>query len=190
MAHNFRKDMVIYQIYPRSFMDANGDGMGDLPGIISKLDYLQELGVDTLWLSPVYRSPNADNGYDIADYKSIQPAFGTMADFDELVAQAKARSIGIVMDLVINHTSDEHAWFRRALAGEEKYKNYYIIEKGKDGKLPNNWGQFLRPVPLEQIRSFRRRILPAPVCRKAAGSELAQPGRDGRDQGHHAFLAG
>ena len=147
MAHHFRKDMVIYQIYPRSFQDSNGDGMGDIPGIISRLDHLQQLGVDTLWLSPVYVSPDADNGYDIADYKAIQPAFGTMEDFDELVAQAKARGIGIVMDLVINHTSDEHVWFQKALAGDEKYKNYYIIEKGKDGKLPNNWGNFFALCP-------------------------------------------
>ena len=147
MAHNFRKDMVIYQIYPRSFQDTNGDGMGDIPGIISRLDHLQELGIDTLWLSPVYVSPDADNGYDIADYKAIQPAFGTMEDFDRLVAEAKDRGIGIVMDLVINHTSDEHPWFQKALAGDEKYKNYYIIEKGKDGGLPNNWGNFFALCP-------------------------------------------
>ena len=147
MAHHFRKDMVIYQIYPRSFLDTDGDGMGDLPGIIRKLDHLQELGVDTVWLSPIYVSPNADNGYDIADYRAIQPAFGTMEDFERLVAEAKKRGIGIVMDLVINHTSDEHEWFRRALAGEEKYKNYYIIAKGKDGKLPNNWGNFFALCP-------------------------------------------
>ena len=147
MAHYFRKDMVIYQIYPRSFQDSNGDGMGDIPGIISRLDYLQELGIDTIWLSPVYKSPNADNGYDIADYKAIQPAFGTMEDFDELVAQAKRRGIGIVMDLVINHTSDEHEWFQKALAGDETYRDYYIIRKGKDGKLPNNWGNFFAMCP-------------------------------------------
>ena len=147
MAHNFRKDMVIYQIYPRSFQDTNGDGMGDLPGIISRLDYLQQLGVDTLWLSPIYLSPDADNGYDIADYKAIQPAFGTMEDFDTLVAEAKRRGIGIVMDLVINHTSDEHIWFQRALAGEKKYQDYYILRKGKDGKMPNNWGNFFALCP-------------------------------------------
>ena len=147
MAHHFRKDMVIYQIYPRSFQDSNGDGLGDIPGIISRLDYLQQLGIDTIWLSPVYQSPDADNGYDISDYKAIQPAFGTMEDFDNLVAQAKLRGIGIVMDLVINHTSDEHAWFQKALAGDEKYKDYYIIRKGKDGGLPNNWGNFFAMCP-------------------------------------------
>ena len=147
MAANYRKDTVVYQIYPRSFKDTNGDGVGDIRGIISELDYIADLGVNTIWLSPVYESPNDDNGYDISDYKAIQPQFGTMDDFDELVREAKARGIGIVMDLVINHTSDEHEWFKRALAGEEKYKNYYIIEKGQGGKLPNNWGNFFAECP-------------------------------------------
>ncbi len=147
MAHNFSKDMVVYQIYPRSYKDTNGDGIGDIPGIISSLDYLATLGVNAIWLSPVYASPNDDNGYDISDYKAIQPEFGTMEDFDALVREAKARGIGIIMDLVINHTSDEHEWFKRALAGEEKYKNYYIIEKGKGKKLPNNWGNFFAECP-------------------------------------------
>ena len=147
MSLNIQKDAVIYQIYPRSYRDTNGDGLGDIRGIIESLDYIAELGVTHIWLSPVYKSPDDDNGYDISDYKSIQPAFGTMDDFDELVSKAKARGIGIVMDLVINHTSDEHEWFRRALRGEEKYRNYYIIEKGKDGKLPNNWGNFFAECP-------------------------------------------
>lgn len=147
MAANYRKDMVVYQIYPRSFMDSDGDGVGDIPGIISRLDHIAALGANTIWLSPVYKSPNDDNGYDIADYKSIQPQFGTMADFDELLAQAKQRGIDIVMDLVINHTSDEHEWFQRALAGEEKYRNYYIIRKGENGGLPNNWGNFFAECP-------------------------------------------
>ena len=151
MAANYRNDMVVYQIYPRSFQDSNGDGIGDIPGIISRLDYLRDLGVNTLWLSPVYKSPNADNGYDIADYKSIQPAFGTMEDFDELLAQAKARGIGIVMDLVINHTSDEHEWFQKAMAGDPKYRDYYIIRKGENGKLPNNWGNFFAVCPWTPI---------------------------------------
>ena len=151
MAANYKKDMVVYQIYPRSFQDSNGDGIGDIPGIISRLDYLRDLGVNTLWLSPVYKSPDADNGYDIADYKSIQPAFGTMADFDELVSQAKQRGIGIVMDLVINHTSDEHEWFQKAMAGDPKYRDYYIIRKGKNGKLPNNWGNFFAVCPWTRI---------------------------------------
>ena len=147
MTLNNRKDRVIYQIYPRSFKDTNGDGVGDIRGIISELDYLASLGINAIWLSPVYKSPNDDNGYDISDYKSIQPEFGTMDDFDELVREARERGIGIVMDLVINHTSDEHEWFRRALAGEEKYRNYYIIKKGKNGKIPNNWGNFFAECP-------------------------------------------
>ncbi len=143
------KNSTVYQIYPRSFCDSNGDGIGDIRGIISKLDYLKELGVDVIWLSPVYKSPNDDNGYDISDYKDIHEDFGTMADFDELLAEAKSRGISIIMDLVINHTSDEHEWFKRALAGEEKYKNYYVIKKGKGGKLPNNWGNFFADCPWE-----------------------------------------
>ncbi len=147
MAANYRKDMVVYQIYPRSYMDSNGDGIGDIPGIISRLDHIAALGINTIWLSPVYLSPDDDNGYDIADYKSIHPQFGTMEDFDRLLAQAKQRGIDIVMDLVINHTSDEHVWFRKALAGEQKYRDYYIIRKGKDGGLPNNWGNFFAECP-------------------------------------------
>ena len=147
MSLNISKNAVIYQIYPRSYRDTNADGLGDIRGIIESLDHIASLGITHIWLSPVYKSPDDDNGYDIADYKSIQPAFGTMEDFDELVAEAKKRGIGIVMDLVINHTSDEHEWFKRALAGEEKYRNYYIIRKGKNGKLPNNWGNFFAECP-------------------------------------------
>ena len=147
MSLNISKNAVIYQIYPRSYRDTNGDGLGDIRGIIDSLDHIADLGITHIWLSPVYKSPDDDNGYDIADYKAIQPAFGTMDDFDELVAEAKKRGIGIVMDLVINHTSDEHEWFKRALAGEEKYRNYYIIKKGKNGKLPNNWGNFFAECP-------------------------------------------
>ena len=147
MGKNFKRDTVVYQIYPRSYCDSNGDGIGDLQGIISKLDYIASLGVNAIWLSPIYQSPDDDNGYDISDYKAISPKFGTMDDFDELVREAKARGIDIIMDLVINHTSDEHEWFQRALRGEEKYRNYYIIEKGRDGKIPNNWGNFFAECP-------------------------------------------
>ena len=143
------KDSTVYQIYPRSFCDSDGDGIGDIRGIISKLPYIASLGVDVIWLSPVYKSPNDDNGYDISDYKAIQPEFGTMADFDEMLAKADELGMKIIMDLVINHTSDEHEWFERAKAGEEKYKNYYIIRKGKNGKLPNNWGNFFAECPWE-----------------------------------------
>jgi len=151
MNKQFWKNSVVYQIYPRSFCDTNGDGIGDIPGIISKLDYLKDLGIDMLWLSPVYCSPNDDNGYDISDYKNIHPDFGTMDDFDTLLAEAKNRGIRIIMDLVINHTSDEHEWFQRALAGEEKYRNYYVIKKGKKGKVPNNWGNFFAECPWTQF---------------------------------------
>ena len=143
------KDSTVYQIYPRSFCDSDGDGVGDIRGIISKLDYIASLGVDVIWLSPVYKSPNDDNGYDISDYKAIQPEFGTMEDFDHLVAEARTRGISIIMDLVINHTSDEHEWFERAKAGEQKYRDYYVIKKGKNGKLPNNWGNFFAECPWE-----------------------------------------
>ena len=134
------KEAVIYQIYPRSFMDANGDGIGDLPGILARLDYLKELGVDALWLSPIYDSPNDDMGYDIRDYRKIMSEFGTMEDFDTLLAEIHKRGMKLIMDLVVNHTSDEHEWFQKALAGDEKYKNYYIFRKGKGpGVPPNNW---------------------------------------------------
>lgn len=135
------KESVVYQIYPRSFCDSNGDGIGDLQGIISKLDYLKELGINVIWMSPVYKSPNDDNGYDIADYQDIMEEFGTMADFDELLAAAHQREIKIVMDLVVNHTSDEHAWFVESRSSKENDKrDYYIWREAKDGKEPNNWG--------------------------------------------------
>lgn len=135
------KESVIYQIYPRSFCDSNGDGIGDLPGITSKLDYIKELGANVIWLSPVYRSPNDDNGYDISDYQAIMEEFGTMADFDRLLAEAHARGIKIVMDLVVNHTSDEHAWFVESRQSRDNAKrDFYIWREGKEGKEPNNWG--------------------------------------------------
>ena len=129
----------VYQIYPRSFMDSNGDGIGDLQGIISKLDYLRNLGVDVIWLSPFYASPNADNGYDISDYQKIMEEFGTMDDFDELLKEAHQRNLKIIIDMVVNHSSDEHEWFKKSKAGIEPYRNYYIWRKGVDGKEPNNW---------------------------------------------------
>lgn len=132
-------EKVAYQIYPKSFCDTNGDGVGDLRGIISKLDYLQELGVDLVWISPIYCSPMADQGYDISDYYNIDPLFGNMADMDELLAEAKKRNIGIVMDLVVNHCSDEHEWFKKACEDPDgKYGKYFYIEEVKDGKLPSN----------------------------------------------------
>lgn len=132
-----------YQIYPKSFMDTDGDGIGDLRGIIGKLDYLQELGVEIVWLSPIYVSPLADQGYDIADYYNIDPRFGTMADMEELIAEGKKRGIGIVMDLVVNHCSDEHEWFKKACEDPDgPYGKYFYIEDWKDGKLPCNWRSY------------------------------------------------
>lgn len=136
------KRKIIYQIYPMSFCDSNGDGIGDLPGIISRLDYLQRLGVGALWLSPVYPSPNKDNGYDISDYCEIHPNYGTLADMDRLIAEAKKRDIRIIMDLVINHTSDRHEWFQKSRRREEPYTDFYIWRKGEKDKKPTNWGSF------------------------------------------------
>ena len=141
MDHNghWWQKSVVYQIYPRSFMDSNGDGIGDLQGIIGKLDYLRNLGVDVIWLSPFYASPNADNGYDISDYQKIMEEFGTMEDFDELLKEAHQRNLKIIIDMVVNHSSDEHEWFKKSKAGIDPYRNYYIWRKGVDGKEPNNW---------------------------------------------------
>ncbi|MDE6055757.1 MAG: glucohydrolase, partial [Lachnospiraceae bacterium] len=141
MNRTWWKEAVIYQIYPRSFMDSNGDGIGDLQGIISRLDYLKYLGIDVIWLSPVYKSPNDDNGYDISDYRDIMDEFGTMEDFDELLAAAHERGIKIVMDLVVNHTSDEHQWFVESQKSKNNaYRDYYIWREGKDAHTsPNNW---------------------------------------------------
>ncbi len=138
------KKSVVYQIYPRSFCDSNGDGIGDLKGIISKLDYLKTLGVDVLWLCPIYQSPNDDNGYDISDYQAIMKEFGTMDDFDELLAQSHTRGLRIVMDLVVNHSSDEHRWFVESRQSKDNpYRDYYIWQESKaDGSLPNNWGSW------------------------------------------------
>lgn len=137
------KEQVVYQIYPRSFLDSNGDGIGDLRGIISKLDYLKELGVGIVWLSPVYSSPNKDNGYDISDYYNIHEEFGTMEDMDELIRKAKEIGIKIIMDLVINHTSTKHPWFINSRKKDSPYRDYYVWRQGKgNGKLPNNWTSF------------------------------------------------
>jgi len=142
IAEKWWKEAVFYQIYPRTFKDSNGDGIGDLQGIIQQLDYLKELGVDALWLSPIYDSPNDDNGYDIRDYRKIMQEFGTMDDFDQLLEAVHERGMRLIMDLVINHTSDEHEWFKQALADKDsKYRNYYFFRDGGD-KEPNNWTSF------------------------------------------------
>ena len=130
---------VIYQIYPRSFYDSNADGIGDLQGIIRKLPYLQELGIDAIWLSPVFRSPQDDNGYDISDYQDIDPIFGNLADMDELIAEGKKRGIRIIMDLVLNHSSDEHPWFLEAKKSRENpYHDFYVWRDGVEGEYPND----------------------------------------------------
>lgn len=140
MKKTWWKEAVAYQVYPRSFMDSNGDGIGDIKGVISKLGYLRDLGIDVIWLSPVYRSPNDDNGYDISDYKEIMSDFGTMEDFDRLLEEVHQRGMKLIMDLVINHTSDEHPWFIESRSSKDNpYRDYYIWHEGKGGEEPNNW---------------------------------------------------
>lgn len=134
------KEAVVYQIYPRSFMDSNGDGLGDLPGITARLDHLSDLGVDVVWLGPHYDSPGADNGYDIRDYRQVLPAFGTMADFDQMLAQMRARGLRLILDLVVNHTSDQHLWFQQSrLSRDNPFRDFYIWRDGRGGGPPNNY---------------------------------------------------
>lgn len=143
MEKKWWKEGVVYQIYPRSFKDSNGDGIGDLRGIIEKLDYLKDLGINIIWLSPVYKSPNDDNGYDISDYRNIMDEFGTQEDFNELLQEMHSRGLKLMMDLVVNHTSDEHSWFVESRKSKSNpYRDYYIWRDGKDGNTPNNWGSF------------------------------------------------
>ncbi len=146
MDRKWWKESVVYQLYPRSFYDSNGDGIGDLQGIIQKIDYLSELGINAIWLNPVYQSPNDDMGYDISDYYKIMDEFGSLADFDELVVKLHARGIRLIMDIVLNHTSDEHAWFVESRSSKDSPKrDYYIWRDGKDGREPNNWASFFTP---------------------------------------------
>ena len=141
MEKRWWKECVVYQIYPRSFKDSNGDGIGDLNGLTEKMDYLKELGINVIWLSPVYQSPNDDNGYDISDYRAIMKEFGTMEEFDRMLRAAHERGIRLVMDLVVNHTSDEHPWFVESRKSTNNpYRDYYIWRPAKDGREPNNWG--------------------------------------------------
>lgn len=133
------EDKVVYQIYPKSFYDSNSDGIGDLNGITEKLDYLKYLGVDYIWITPFFVSPQRDNGYDVADYCNIEPMYGTMEDFDRLSLEAKKRGIGIMLDMVFNHTSTEHRWFKKALSGDKKYQDFYIFKKGEKNNPPTNW---------------------------------------------------
>lgn len=140
MKQKWWKEAVAYQVYPRSFNDSNGDGIGDIQGVIKKLDYLKELGIDVIWMSPIYQSPNDDNGYDISNYQGIMEEFGTMDDFDQLLNETHKRGMKLIMDLVINHTSDEHQWFVESRSSKDNpYRDYYIWHPGKDGQEPNNW---------------------------------------------------
>ncbi|MCT4380732.1 alpha-amylase family glycosyl hydrolase, partial [Leuconostoc pseudomesenteroides] len=136
---------VVYQVYPKSFQDSNHDGIGDIRGIIQRLDYIKQLGVDVIWLNPIYKSPDIDGGYDISDYQDINPTFGSMADFDELLSKAHAMGLKIIMDLVVNHSSFQHDWFQKSLASSEldnDYRDYYVWRDPVDGHEPNNWGSF------------------------------------------------
>ena len=149
MERKWWHDKVAYQIYPKSFLDTNGDGIGDLRGIISKPDYLKSLGIDIIWLSPIYKSPFVDQGYDISDYYAIAEEFGTMEEFDELLAEAKKRDMHIIMDLVINHCSDKHEWFQKALKDPDgEYADYFYFRKGKNGNPPNNYRSLIHRLPL------------------------------------------
>lgn len=160
MKEQWWHDKAAYQIYPKSFKDTNKDGIGDLRGIIEKLDYLKELGIDILWLSPIYCSPLADQGYDISDYYKIDPSFGTMGDMDELIAEAKKREMYILMDLVVNHCSDEHEWFQKALKDPDgEYGNYFYIREGKDGREPNNMRSYFGGSAWERIGDTNRYYL-------------------------------
>ena len=160
MDRKWWQDKVAYQIYPKSFYDTNNDGIGDLPGIIEKLDYLKDLGVDIIWLSPCYRSPLADQGYDISDYYDIDPRFGTMEDMDRLIAEAKKRDMYILMDLVVNHCSDEHEWFKKACEDPDgKYGNFFYLRDKKEGELPTNWRSYFGGPVWEDLPGTNKQYL-------------------------------
>lgn len=153
--HHFN-NKVVYQVYPKSFKDSNGDGEGDIKGIIEKLDYLKEFGIDYLWVTPVFLSPMNDNGYDVADYYKINPQFGTMDDMDELIRQCNKRGIGLMLDMVFNHTSTDHEWFQKALSGDKEYQDYYIFKDGKEDELPTNWQSKFGGPAWKYVKSLKK----------------------------------
>ena len=170
------KNAVVYQIYPKSFQDSDGDGIGDIPGIISRLDYLKKLGIDAIWLSPVYRSPQDDNGYDISDYQDIEPMFGTMEDMEQLFVEAKKRGIRIMMDLVLNHTSDEHRWFLEAKKSKDNpYHDYYVWRDGEEDVYPNDMNSVfgVRRTGMG-VGSRTGTVLFSSIFSETAGSELGE----------------
>lgn len=183
-------DKVAYQIYPKSFCDTNGDGIGDLRGIISKLDYLKELGVDIIWLSPIYKSPFVDQGYDISDYYAIAEEFGTMEEFDELLAEAKKRDMYLIMDLVVNHCSDKHEWFQKALADPDgPYADYFYFRKGKNGNPPSNYRSYFGGKLLGAGTGIGQILFPY-VRKGAAGFKLGKSKTEGRNLPDDQLVAG
>lgn len=189
MAHKWWQNAVIYQIYPMSFQDSNNDGIGDLPGIEQRLPYLQKLGVDVLWLNPIYKSPNKDNGYDISDYEQIQPVYGSMAEFDKLLSQIHKHGMKLLMDLVVNHTSDQHRWFQESKRSKDgKYSDYYIWRDPVDGHEPTT-GTRLWRLCLDLCPGTRS-VLPTPICPGTTRLKLGEPRRSRIGLEHHAFLVG
>ena len=189
MARPWWRSAAFYQIYVRSFQDSNGDGIGDLQGIRSRLPYLQELGVDALWLTPFYPSPQVDHGYDVADYTDVDPLFGTLADFDELVADAHERGIKVTIDIVPNHTSDQHPWFRNAIAdASHPDRKRYMFRPGRNGGPPNGWTSAFGG-PAWTLDEKIRRVLPPFLHPRAARSRLAPRSRPGQLRRDPPFLA-
>ena len=184
------RDGVLYQIYPRSYMDTNGDGVGDLRGITARLDHLQWLGVDGIWLDPITTSPNKDWGYDVADYCGVDPALGTLADAEDLVAEAGERGIRVMLDLVPNHSSDQHPWFADAISSRDsKHRDWYVWADPKpDGSPPNNWVMAFDPRSGVDVRRGERPVLPQPVPVVAARPQLVERGRARRVRRHPALL--
>lgn len=182
------KDKVVYQIYPKSFMDSNGDGFGDLKGVTAKLDYLADLGVDYLWLTPFFPSPQRDNGYDVADYRAVDPRYGTMEDLEELIREADRRGIGLMLDMVFNHTSTEHEWFKKHWRAT-KVSGLLHLQGRHARLLPDELGFKIRR-PRVGIRTMARQMVSAPVRCDTGRPELGEPGGAGRNGRHPPFLEG